>query len=119
MKNLLLHKFQIPLEFGTGNYSIVSYTKCDGGDAVTEFDGKIISVFNTVTAKRVKDGVSGFRVQRLEFRPGRLCLPDHAQRTGGKCRVLYPAPVQGDGERLAICNAGFCEIAVMQLSLPL
>ena len=50
--------FQIPLEFGTGNYSIVSYTKCDGGDAVTEFDGKIISVFNTVTAKRVKDGVT-------------------------------------------------------------
>ena len=26
--------FQVPLEFGTGNYSIVSYTKCDGGDAV-------------------------------------------------------------------------------------
>lgn len=50
--------FQVPLEFGTGNYSIVSYTKCDGGDAVTEFDGKIISVFNTVTARRVKDGVT-------------------------------------------------------------
>lgn len=50
--------FQVPLDFGTGNYSIVSYTKCDGGDAVTEFDGKIISVFNTVTAKRVKDGVT-------------------------------------------------------------
>ena len=50
--------FQLPLEFGTGNYSIVSYTKCDGGDAVTEFDGKIISVFNTVTARRVKDGVT-------------------------------------------------------------
>lgn len=49
--------FQIPLDFGTGNYSIVSYTKRDGGNAITEFNGKIITIFNTASTKRVKDGV--------------------------------------------------------------
>ena len=49
--------FPVPLDFATGNYSIVSYTKAYGGDCANEFNGKIISVFNTISAKRVKGGV--------------------------------------------------------------
>lgn len=50
-------RFRIPMTLPTGNYSIVSYTKCDGGDAQGEFNGKIISVFNTAATTKVKDGV--------------------------------------------------------------
>lgn len=50
-------RFRIPMTLPTGNYSIVSYTKCDGGDAQGEFNGKVISVFNTATTTKVKDGV--------------------------------------------------------------
>ncbi len=50
--------FQIPLDFATGNYSIVSYTKVHGGDSKGEFNGKIISVINTMSPKRVKGGVT-------------------------------------------------------------
>ncbi len=50
-------RFRIPASFATGNYSIVSYTKCYGGDAKGEFNGKIISVFNTLSSAKVKDGV--------------------------------------------------------------
>lgn len=49
--------FQIPLDFATGNYSIVSYTTRHGGDSQTRFNGKIVSVFNTLIPKRVKGGV--------------------------------------------------------------
>ncbi|MBR6540064.1 MAG: hypothetical protein IKT74_00860 [Bacteroidales bacterium] len=50
-------RYQIPFSFPTGNYSIVSYTKCYGGESVGEFNGKIISVFNTLSGSRVKEGV--------------------------------------------------------------
>ncbi len=50
-------KFEIPFTFKTGNYSIVAYTKRDGGDSAGEYKGKIVSVFNTLTNERVKGGV--------------------------------------------------------------
>lgn len=50
-------RFQIPFSFATGNYSIVAYTKAYGGDSRGEFNGKIISVFNTLSTAKVKDGV--------------------------------------------------------------
>ena len=50
-------KFRIPASFATGNYSIVSFTKRYGGDSEGEFNGKIISVFNTLGTAKVKDGV--------------------------------------------------------------
>ncbi len=50
-------KFEIPFTFKTGNYSIIAYTKRYGGDSVGEYKGKIVSVFNTMTNERVKDGV--------------------------------------------------------------
>ncbi len=50
-------KFEIPFTFKTGNYSIVAYTKRYGGDSVGEFNGKIVSIFNTLTSERVKGGV--------------------------------------------------------------
>ena len=52
-------RFRIPMTLPTGNYSIVSYTKCDGGDAVGAFNGKVISIFNTSTTARVQGGVVG------------------------------------------------------------
>ncbi len=50
-------KFKIPFSFRTGNYSIVSYTSRYGGDSKGEFEGKIITVFNTMTAEKVAEGV--------------------------------------------------------------
>lgn len=50
-------KLQIPFSFPTGNYSIIAYTRNDGGDSVGEFDGKIVTIFNTLSSQKVKDGV--------------------------------------------------------------
>ena len=58
-------KFQIPLSFPTGNYSIVSYTKNDGGESVDEFKGKIITIFNTLSNERVKDGVEVVEQEKI------------------------------------------------------
>lgn len=51
-------RFQIPLGFATGNYSIVAYTARYGGNSIGEFNGKVVSVFNTLSSQRVKDGVA-------------------------------------------------------------
>lgn len=50
-------RLQIPLDFATGNYSIVAYTRADGGNSTNEFEGKIVTVFNTLTNEKVKRGV--------------------------------------------------------------
>ena len=50
-------RLQIPLGFATGNYSIVAYTARYGGNSTGEFNGKVVSVFNTLSSQRVKDGV--------------------------------------------------------------
>ena len=50
-------RLQIPLDFATGNYSIVAYTRAYGGDSKGEFDGKIVTIFNTLTSEKVADGV--------------------------------------------------------------
>ena len=50
-------RLQIPLNFATGNYSIVAYTRRDGGESIGEFNGKIVTVFNTLVSQKVKDGV--------------------------------------------------------------
>ena len=48
---------QIPLGFATGNYSVVAYTSRFGGKSSGNFNGKVVSVFNTLSSNRVKDGV--------------------------------------------------------------
>ena len=50
-------RLQVPLGFATGNYSIVAYTARYGGNSIGEFNGKVVSVFNTLSSQRVKDGV--------------------------------------------------------------
>lgn len=50
-------RLQIPLDFATGNYSIVAYTRADGGNSVGEFRGKTITIFNTLTSGKVEGGV--------------------------------------------------------------
>lgn len=50
-------KLQIPFSFPTGNYSIVAYTKYDGGNSLGKFNGKIVTVFNTLSSARVEGGV--------------------------------------------------------------
>ena len=87
--------FQIPLDFATGNYSIVSYTKAYGGDSEGKFNGKIISVFNTVSAKRVKDGVTvGDAV------PGKGALGqkgDIAVKVGEQRGSVVPVKIENKG----------------------
>ena len=50
-------RFQIPFSAPTGNCSIVAYTKTDGGDSAGEFNGKIVTIFNTFSSARVAKGV--------------------------------------------------------------
>ncbi len=50
-------KFEIPFSFKTGNYSIIAYTRADGGNSIGEYRGKIVSIFNTLTNERVAGGV--------------------------------------------------------------
>lgn len=50
-------RLQIPFSFATGNCSIVAYTSKDGGDSKGEFNGKTVTVFNTLSSDKVKDGV--------------------------------------------------------------
>lgn len=50
-------RLQIPLDFATGNYLLVAYTGKYGGDSKGPFNGKIVSVYNTVTAEKVPGGV--------------------------------------------------------------
>ncbi len=67
-------KFEIPFTFKTGNYSIIAYTKRYGGDSTGEYNGKIVSIFNTMTNERVKGGVEvcdelpegGFRMDQSD-----------------------------------------------------
>ena len=49
-------RLQIPFNFATGNYSIVAYTRKNGGKSKDKFNGKTISVFNTITDEKVKGG---------------------------------------------------------------
>lgn len=48
---------QIPLSLATGNYSVLAYTAKYGGKSAGAFIGKVVSVFNTLSSNRVKDGV--------------------------------------------------------------
>lgn len=50
-------RFEIPFSFATGNYSIVAYTKRSGGESISDFKGKVVSIFNTLTVERVEGGV--------------------------------------------------------------
>ena len=50
-------RFQIPFSVPTGNCSIVAYTKADGGDSTDEFNGKVVTIFNTLSSARAAEGV--------------------------------------------------------------
>ena len=50
-------RLQVPFSFATGNCTIVAYTSKDGGDSKGEFNGKTVTVFNTLSSDKVKDGV--------------------------------------------------------------
>ncbi len=50
-------RLQVPFDFATGNYSIVAYTRKYGGDSKGAFNGKIVAVYNTITAEKVGKGV--------------------------------------------------------------
>lgn len=50
-------RFEIPFSIPTGNYSVLAYTRYNGGDSKSEYKGKIVTIFNTLTNERVKDGV--------------------------------------------------------------
>ncbi len=49
-------RLQIPFNFATGNYSIVAYTRKDGGNSTDRFKGKTISIYNTITDEKVEGG---------------------------------------------------------------
>lgn len=49
-------RFQIPFSFATGNYTIVAYTRVDGGNSTEPFKGKTVSIFNTITGEKIEGG---------------------------------------------------------------
>ena len=93
--------FQIPVDFATGNYCVVSYTKEYGGDSKGEFNGKIVSVLNTVSAKRVKGGVT---VGDVLPGNGKLdCSGDVSIEVGSFRRGRFPVKVKNNGgERMQL-----------------
>ena len=100
-------RFRIPMTLPTGNYSIVSYTKCDGGDAQGEFNGKIISVFNTATTTKVKDGVvKGNGMRTGKFVPE--ARSDIRINVGAPCDGIVPIKIENaENEGLNICVSVF------------
>ena len=50
-------RLQVPFSFATGNCTIVAFTSKDGGDSKGAFNGKTVTVFNTLLSDKVKDGV--------------------------------------------------------------
>ncbi len=100
-------RFRIPMTLPTGNYSIVSYTKCDGGDAQGEFNGKIISVFNTAATTKVKDGVvKGNGMRTGKFVPE--ARSDIRINVGAPCDGIVPIKIENaEKEGLDICVSVF------------
>ncbi len=100
-------RFRIPMTLPTGNYSIVSYTKCDGGDAQGEFNGKIISVFNTAATTKVKDGV----VKGNGMRTGKFVLEARSDiriNVGAPCDGIVPIKIENAGKAgVDICVSVF------------
>ncbi|MBR7156992.1 MAG: hypothetical protein IKD16_01190 [Bacteroidales bacterium] len=91
-------RFVIPFSFATGNYSIVAYTRAYGGNSITPFNGKIITIFNTLTSERVKDGV--------EVVPKGESVESGIERKGvgttGAVSVEVPRSGAKRGERLPV-----------------
>ena len=117
--------FQIPVDFATGNYSIVSYTKAHGGDSKGEFNGKIISVLNTMSAKRVKDGVTvgevfpgngklagsgDISIEVEGFKRGRF--PVKIKNNGGEPMQLSVSVYHGD--RLSEMVGSYNKVSLLQ-----
>ena len=50
-------RFQIPFSVPTGNCSIVAYTKAYGGESESEFNGKVVTFFNTLSSARSAHGI--------------------------------------------------------------
>ena len=100
-------RFRIPMTLPTGNYSIVSYTKCDGGDAQGEFNGKIISIFNTAATTKVKDGVvKGNGMRTGKFVPE--ARSDIRINVGAQCDGIVPIKIENaENEGLNICVSVF------------
>lgn len=89
-------RFQIPFSFATGNYSIVAYTKAHGGDSKGEFNGKIISVFNTLSTAKVKDGV----IQGAGRGAGEVASKgDVAIKVGNERRGRVPVSIGNPGDK--------------------
>ena len=95
-------RFQIPLDLPTGNYMIVAYTRHSGGDSKGEFNGKIISVFNTLSVARVKDGVV-----RLEE-----AAPVGAHAPAGGNIAVEVGPVKDGAAGVVLRNASGAPVQV-------
>ncbi len=90
-------KINIPFSFATGNYSMVAYTKRYGGNSTDKFNGKIVSIFNTLTNERVKDGVEV--CEELDNIGGKANIT-----TGKEISVEVPKRVSDDKAGLKLHN---------------
>lgn len=125
-------RFQIPFNFGTGNYSIVAFTRKDGGDSKGEFRGKTVTVFNTLTTHRVNGGVevvergdpikspvqkaveqtAGISIEATDMSNGRI--PVKIRNTGSSCVDLSVSIYHIDGIEELVGERGYDNTSLLE-----
>ena len=96
-------RLQIPFDFATGNYSIVAYTKLHGGDSKGDFSGKVVTVYNTVTAEKVDRAV-----EIVEQLPDAVAVPAGY----GDVMIGAKADLQKGVLPVKITNTGMVEASI-------
>lgn len=92
-------KFRIPVSAPSGNYRLIAYTSQNQQGFAA--GSKIVSVFNTTSLSRVKDGVSF--LSEAEYK----ALPAPAQPSEGLLRISVPGnPRVGHPFALSLENSG-------------
>lgn len=98
-------RFEIPFSVPTGNYSVLAYTRYNGGDSKSEHKGKIVTIFNTLTNERVKDGVeiagTGENIRAVHYIPKIMSRDLSVEIPGqsGQPGELFPLKLKNAGSK--------------------
>ncbi len=98
----------IPLSAPTGNYRIIAYTSSGKGRPDLETDGKTLSVFNTLSARRVSKGVDLLPDDEYQRTPAA------AKAVQGRVSVSCPSALPSSSVKVLLENG---ETSVASLSL--
>ena len=91
-------RFMIPLNLPTGNYSIIAYTKKYGGDSQGEFNGKIISIFNTLVTTKANHTAAPQDTSKVSMNPSAIGTNSSiAIETGEQKNGIIPVGIKNLG----------------------